>query len=214
MSGAAADGTTGAAATWVLLDYGVGNLHSLQKALERVGARTVVTEDPADLVDADIAVLPGVGAFGHVMDRLEPVRDALRERHEAGRPTLGICIGMQVLYEGSDEAPGRPGLGILPGTARRLEPPTGKVPHMGWNTLDGDDADPVVGDAAGRHVYYVHSYAAPAGPDTLATTTYGAPYAAAVRSGSTLAFQFHPEKSSTVGHGILKATRRILEDQV
>jgi len=201
------------AAEWVLFDYGVGNLHSLRKALERVGARTTVTDDPARLVDADVAVLPGVGAFGHVMERLGPVREGLRERHAVGRPTLGVCIGMQALYEGSEEDPGHAGLGILPGTARRLPASAGKVPHMGWNTLEAEPDDPVVGAASGHHVYYVHSYAAPPGPETVATTEYGVPYAAAVRSGNTLAFQFHPEKSSTVGRGILKAARRILEEQ-
>lgn len=200
-------------AAWVLFDYGVGNLHSLRKALDRVGARTTVTDDPGRLVDADVAVLPGVGAFGHVMDRLEPARDGLRARHEAGRPTLGVCIGMQALYDGSEEAPDHAGLGVLGGTVRRLPSSAGKVPHMGWNTLDAEPHDPVVGAAAGHHVYYVHSYAAPPGPETVATTEYGVPYAAVVRSGSTLAFQFHPEKSSSVGHGILKAARRILEDQ-
>lgn len=198
---------------WVLLDYGVGNLHSLQKALDRVGANTRITDDPLALADADIAVLPGVGAFGHVMERLESARDALVARHEAGKPILGICIGMQVLYEGSAESPDHTGLGILPGAATRLPASAGKVPHMGWNTLHAEPDESLLGPTSGRYVYYVHSFAAAPGPETIATTQYGMEYAAAVRSRNTLAFQFHPEKSSTVGHEILAAARQRLEEE-
>ncbi len=197
---------------WLLFDYGVGNLHSLRKALDRVGARTAVTDDPARLADADVAVLPGVGAFGHVMDALEPARDDLRARHAAGKPTLGVCIGMQALYQGSEETPDHAGLGVLPGTVARLPPSAGKVPHMGWNTLDAPPESPLAA-FAGRHVYYVHSYAAAPGPEALATTEYGTPYAAAVRAGNTLAFQFHPEKSSGVGHDLLVLARKSLEEE-
>lgn len=192
---------------WVLFDYGVGNLHSLQKALEAAGASTRVSDNPRDLIDADVAVLPGVGAFGHVMERLAPVASELRERHAAGRPILGVCIGMQVLYEGSDEA-NAAGLGILAGRVHKLPASAGKVPHMGWNTLDA--AAGLASQAEG-HVYYVHSYAAAPGPATTATTTYGAPFAAAVEAGNTIAFQFHPEKSSHAGAAILKATVARLE---
>ena len=195
--------------TWTLFDYGVGNLHSLRKALDAVGAETAVTTDPADLEDATVAVLPGVGAFGHVMESLAPAADILRRRHADGRPVLGVCIGMQVLYEGSDEAPGVPGLGILEGTVRALPSDAGKIPHMGWNTLD--DAQGPLADAAGQHVYYVHSYAAPVGASTMATTHYGTRFAAAVHAGNTVAFQFHPEKSSRTGHRILAAARALLE---
>ncbi len=195
---------------WVLFDYGVGNLHSLQKALDRVGAQTTVTQDPARLVEADIAVLPGVGAFGHVMDALGPAVDDLRARHEAGRPILGVCIGMQVLYEGSAETPGREGLGILSGSVDHLPATAGKVPHMGWNTIEASTG-PLVG-LDGRHVYYVHSFAAPPGPSTVATTEYGMSFSAAVQQDNTLGFQFHPEKSSGVGQELLAWARSRLEE--
>ncbi len=196
---------------WVLFDYGVGNLHSLQKALEAAGATTRITTNPDELVDAGVAVLPGVGAFGHVMESLRPAAAGLRQRHADGRPILGVCIGMQVLYEGSDEAPGVPGLGILPGTVQRLPASAGKIPHMGWNTIQGID-DPELMHLDGSHVYYVHSYAAAPGEGALGTTEYGTPFAAGVRVGNTVAFQFHPEKSSRVGSAMLKRTVAVLED--
>lgn len=191
----------------MLFDYGVGNLHSLRKALDVAGARTEVTTDAAELVDADVAVLPGVGAFGHVMESLAEAADGLRARHAAGRPILGVCIGKQVLYDGSAESPDVPGLGILSGTVERLPADAGKVPHMGWNTIEDATAD-LVGLG---HVYYVHSYAAPVGADTIACTTYGTTFSAAVRAGNTIAYQFHPEKSSRLGADILKRTVRALE---
>lgn len=194
---------------WTIFDYGVGNIHSLAKALEAAGAKTTVTTNPLDLAHADVAVLPGVGAFGHVMDSLRPAMELLRERHAAGKPILGVCIGQQVLYEGSDETPGVPGVGLFPGTVRRIPPKAGKVPHMGWNTIAS--ADPLLAVDDGAHVYYVHSYAAPPGPETIATSTYGDTFSAAVRDGNTIAFQFHPEKSSTVGQAILARTVRLLE---
>ncbi|MGB1586577.1 MAG: imidazole glycerol phosphate synthase subunit HisH [Thermoplasmatota archaeon] len=192
---------------WTLFDYGVGNLHSLQKALQRAGAETQITDDPNVLADADVAVLPGVGAFGHVMERLAPAAEALRQRHRDGRPMLGICIGMQALYESSDEAD-VPGLGILPGRVTRLPASAGKVPHMGWNTLD--DATGLAAQATG-HVYYVHSYAAAPDAHSTATTNYGQPFSAALEAGNTVAFQFHPEKSGPVGAAILAATVKQLE---
>lgn len=187
---------------FVLYDYGVGNLHSLRKALQAAGAQATVTEDPARFVDADVAVLPGVGAFGHVMESLAPAAEGLRERHADGRPILGVCIGLQALYEGSAEAPDVPGLGILQGTVDRLPASAGKVPHMGWSPVTVQDG--AFTDLDGHHVYYVHSYAAPVDAHTFATSTYGAPFAAGVRNGNTLAFQFHPEKSSTIGRAVLR----------
>lgn len=189
---------------WVLLDYGAGNLHSLRRALERAGAQPTVTHDAADLVDAGVAVLPGVGAFGPVMRSLAAAAGGLRERHRAGRPTLAVCVGQQVLHEGSDEAPGVAGLGILPGRVVRLPASAGKVPHMGWNILDVVRPDPALaGVATGSHVYYVHSFACVPGPDCLAATTYGMRFAALVRQGNTVGTQFHPEKSGPVGARIL-----------
>ncbi|MEK6976004.1 MAG: imidazole glycerol phosphate synthase subunit HisH [Candidatus Thermoplasmatota archaeon] len=211
--------------TWTVLDYGVGNLHSLAKALTAVGAKVKVTARPEDLAGADVAVLPGVGAFGAVMDCLAPAGMALRRRHADGRPTLGICIGAQVLYAASDETPGAKGLGIFPGTVRRLPASAGKVPHMGWNTLEpapsgaasdnpsglGLQDSLFEGVPAGSHVYYVHGYAAPVGPETVASTRYGTVFTAALRQGATVGVQFHPEKSSAVGRRILANAVRDLE---
>lgn len=198
--------------TWALFDYGVGNLHSLRKALEAAGAKPAITTSPQDLADADVAVLPGVGAFGAVMASLEPAREVLRQRHAEGRPILGVCIGSQVLHEASEESPGVHGLGLLPGTVQRLPASAGKVPHMGWNLLDLRD-DALFAGLDGRpFVYYVHSYAAPVLPSTVATTTYGMVFSAAVRSGATVGVQFHPEKSSAVGARILKNAVAILEE--
>ncbi len=204
---------------WTLFDYGVGNLHSLRKAIEAQGRAVVVTADPADLAGAEAILLPGVGAFGAVMEALAPAADALRAHHAAGRPLIGVCIGMQVMYERSEESPGVPGLGIVTGTVHRLPAQAGKVPHMGWNTVDvPDHIDPEHGtDALPRalshagHVYYVHSYAAPVTTDAIATSEYGVPFAAAIRKNRTVGFQFHPEKSSQAGARILGAALDLLE---
>ena len=197
--------------TWALFDYGVGNLHSLRKALEAAGADPVVTTEPADLDRAAVAVLPGVGAFGAVMESLEPARGVLRDRHRDGRPILGVCIGSQVLHDASEESPGVRGLGLVPGAVERLPASAGKVPHMGWNQVD-PGRDPLFEGLDGRpFAYYVHSYAAPVLPETVATTTYGMVFSAAVRSGSTVGVQFHPEKSSAVGARILQNAVRTLE---
>ncbi len=200
--------------TWTLFDYGVGNLHSLRKALERAGARASVTDDPATLVAADVAVLPGVGAFGHVMEALQPAREGLIARHADGHPILGVCIGQQVLHEASDETPGVPGLGILPGTVRRLDPAAGKIPHMGWNTVAASSPALFDGIPAASHFYYVHSFAAPVGEHTIATTDYGGPFAAAEVSRNTFAFQFHPEKSARVGARLLSNLVQQIEEQI
>ena len=197
--------------TWTVLDYGVGNLHSLAKALALAGAKVEITTDPRSLGRADVAVLPGVGAFGAVMDKLAPAGAALRLRHSEKRPTLGICIGAQVMYAASEESPGAKGLGIFPGNVRRLPASAGKVPHMGWNTLD-EPRDPLFeGVPAGSHVYYVHGFASPVGPETVATTLYGTVFTAALRHGATVGVQFHPEKSSAVGKRILANAVRDLE---
>jgi imidazole glycerol-phosphate synthase subunit HisH len=196
--------------SWALFDYGVGNLHSLRKALQAAGAKAEVTTDPADLDRADVAVLPGVGAFGAVMERLEPARGVLRDRHREGRPILGVCIGSQVLHDASEESPGVRGLGLIPGLVERIPTSAGKVPHMGWNQVDAG-RDALFEGLDGRpFAYYVHSFAAPVLPETVATTTYGMVFSAAVRSGSTVGVQFHPEKSSAVGATVLRNAVRHL----
>ncbi|HUF33314.1 MAG TPA: imidazole glycerol phosphate synthase subunit HisH [Acidimicrobiales bacterium] len=187
-----------------VLDYGIGNLRSAQKALERVGADARLTADHGLISEAAGVVLPGVGAFGSCMAALrrtgldEPAAEAASER-----PFLGVCVGMQLLYEGSEEDPGVPGLGVLPGTVRRL-PDGVKRPQMQWNTLD-IVGEPALFERVERPVwvYFVHSYAADPGEHVVATCHYGRPLAAAVERGRLWATQFHPEKSSTAGLAIL-----------
>jgi glutamine amidotransferase len=189
-----------------VLDYGIGNLRSAQKALERVGADARLTADPDEIAAADGVVLPGVGAFGRCMDALrESGLDSIAiDAAAAGRPFLGICVGMQLLYEGSEEDPDAAGLGILPGIVRRL-PEGVKHPQMQWNTLDVTGNPPLfAGIERPIWVYFVHSYAAEVTDDVVATCDYGGPVAAAVVRGDLWATQFHPEKSGEAGLAILE----------
>jgi glutamine amidotransferase len=188
-----------------VLDYGIGNLRSAQKALQKVGADARLTADPDVIGRADGVVLPGVGAFGACARALRDAGlDALaRKAVDADVPFLAICIGMQLLYEASEEDRGEEGLGILPGTIRRL-PDGVKRPQMQWNELS------VVGEPAAfaglerpLWVYFVHSYAAEPGPGVVATCDYGGPVVAAVERGRLWAAQFHPEKSGPAGLGLL-----------
>ena len=186
-----------------LLDYGAGNLHSLGKALELGGARVRVTADWDQALAADALVLPGVGAFSAAVEALPPDRGRVREALEAGLPCLGICLGMQLFFDGSDEGEGE-GIGLIPGRVRRLDAPV--VPHMGWNDV-ADRGDPLFrGEAHGMAGYYAPSYRCePSDPATvIAWSEYGgAQIAAAVRRGRTWGVQFHPEKSSGPGLGLL-----------
>jgi glutamine amidotransferase len=190
-----------------VLDYGIGNLRSAQKALERVGADARLTADAGLIAAADAVMLPGVGAFGACMGALRSCGlDALAiAAADDGRPFLGVCVGMQLLYEGSDESPGVSGLGVLPGRLQLL-PGTVKRPQMQWNLVDvrrpsrlfASVPDPV-------WMYFVHSYAAAADShDVVATCDYGGPVAAAIERGPLWATQFHPEKSGEVGLGLLR----------
>jgi glutamine amidotransferase len=188
-----------------VLDYGIGNLRSAQKALEHVGADARLTADPADIAAADGVVLPGVGAFGKCMDALRAsgLDHLAIEAADADRPFLGICVGMQLLYEGSEEDPDAVGLGILPGIVRLL-PEDVKRPQMQWNTLDIEGEPPLfAGIERPIWVYFVHSYAAEVDGNVVATCDYGGPVAAAVHRGNLWATQFHPEKSSDAGLAIL-----------
>jgi imidazole glycerol-phosphate synthase subunit HisH len=193
-----------------VLDYGIGNLRSAQKALERVGADARLTADHGLIRDAAAVVLPGVGAFGRCMEAL---RDAALEdiAHEAvasGRPFLGICVGMQMLFDGSDESPGERGLGIVPGQVRWI-PPGVKRPQMQWNVLDVCGlADPLLSGLGERPwMYFVHSlHGVPDDPAAVvATCDYGGALTAAVRVGNVFAVQFHPEKSAVAGLGLLRS---------
>ena len=188
-----------------VLDYGIGNLRSAQKALERVGADARLTADAALVADAAGVVLPGVGAFGRSMEAL---RDAgldgvALKAIAADVPFLGICVGMQLLYEGSEESPQHAGLGVLAGTVRRL-PEGVKHPQMQWNLVETVGRSPLVdGLEEPLWVYFVHSFAPPPGPHVVATCDYGGPVVAAVQRGRLWATQFHPEKSGRAGLGVL-----------
>ncbi len=188
-----------------VLDYGIGNLRSAQKALEHLGADARLTDDASVVGAADAVVLPGVGAFGPCMEALT-TRGLDAVAHDAamsGKPFLGICVGMQMLYETSEEAPGSPGLGVLEGTVRRL-PEGVKHPQMQWNELVVERHSRLLGDAGERHwVYFVHSYAPSDGLDTVAACDYGGRVVAAAERGNVMATQFHPEKSGQAGLDIL-----------
>jgi len=191
-----------------VVDYGMGNLASVVKALERSGAEVRVTESAAAVRDAAAVVLPGVGAFRDAAARLEQsgLGAAVIERIAAGTPFLGVCLGLQLLFESSSEGGRRPGLGVFAGTVERLQTEF-KVPHIGWNELEWAPAG--VGMARGlpaaAAVYFVHSYAAvPADPCIVAASTdYGGKVVAAVARDNVWAMQFHPEKSSIVGLSLL-----------
>lgn len=190
-----------------VLDYGIGNLHSAQKALERGGADARLTADPALIADADGVVLPGVGAFGACMDALRrvaldgPAHDAVA----SGRPFLGICVGMQMLFTSSEENPAAEGLDIIPGTVRWI--PNGpKIPQMQWNRLEIQRPDPMLENLGDDPwVYFVHSlHGVPDDPDVVAATVqYGTTLNAAFRLDNVFAAQFHPEKSSRPGLALL-----------
>ncbi|CAN5589657.1 imidazole glycerol phosphate synthase subunit HisH [soil metagenome] len=188
-----------------VLDYGIGNLRSAQKALQRVGAEARLTADPGVIAAADGVVLPGVGAFARCMAALgEAGLDRVAiDAAGADRPFLAICVGMQLLYESSDEDPGVAGLGVLPGAVRRL-PPGVKHPQMQWNTLDVIRPTPLLdGLADPAWVYFVHSYAAEEATDAVATCDYGGKVVAAVVRDRLWATQFHPEKSGSNGLRLL-----------
>ena len=187
-----------------ILDYGVGNLHSIGKAFEREGARPRLVKDPDQLMAAQALVLPGVGAFGDAAAKLAPYRKALLAELEKGKPLLGICLGMQLLFEASEESPGARGLGYVRGSVKRLHHE--KLPQIGWNELNHVEGDPLFrGLPDGSHVYYVNSFApAPEEPVTVATTTYGETFTAAVRKRNAWGVQFHPEKSGTAGLAMIR----------
>jgi imidazole glycerol-phosphate synthase subunit HisH len=187
-----------------VLDYGIGNLRSAQKGLQRVGADAVLTDDPAVVRAAGGVVLPGVGAFGRCMEafRATGLEEPAREAIDAGTPFFGICVGMQMLYDGSEEDPDAKGMGVLPGTVRRL-PGGVKRPQMQWNRLDHGPTPMLDGVADPAWVYFVHSYAPEPSADVVATCDYGGPVVAAVQRDRLWATQFHPEKSGATGLRIL-----------
>ena len=207
MQGTANDAKNGQGSPVIaVLDYGIGNLRSAEKALQRVGGDAVLTSDPCAVDRADAVVLPGVGAFGRCMEALRDsgLENAALGAIAQGKPFLGICVGMQMLYDRSEEDPDVKGMGVLPGAVRRL---TGDVkrPQMQWNRLDRTQPDSPLfeGLADPAWVYFVHSYAPEATPDVVATCDYGGPVVAAVQRGRLWATQFHPEKSGAAGLHLL-----------
>jgi len=190
-----------------IIDYGAGNLHSVQKGFEKVGAKATVTSDPGQVAAARAVVLPGVGSYGLAMQSLERLglTRVLTDVIRGGKHFLGICLGLQVLLEGSEEALGSTGLGIIPGRVRRF--PGGlKVPHMGWNQLYFARQDPLFeGVEPGAWFYFVHSYYADPRDEewVLGRADYGVPFTAALGKGNVRAVQFHPEKSGRLGLKVL-----------
>lgn len=193
-----------------VIDYGAGNLRSVVHALHSLGVDNLrIAQSAREMQGATRLILPGVGAFGAGMDELRArgLVDPVREAVQAGIPTLGICVGMQFLFESSDEMGTHEGLGLLKGRVTRFPDQPGlKVPHMGWNQLEPTRGSPLTeGIAPGSYAYFVHSYyCAPADPaDTLLTTLYGFRFAAAVQRGNLYGVQFHPEKSQRTGLRLL-----------
>lgn len=191
-----------------IVDYGVGNLRSVQKAFEYLARETVVTSDPVSIATADGIVLPGVGAFGDAMVSLrrQGLLQPLKRFAASGRPFLGICLGMQLLFSVSEEHGQHVGLGIIPGHVRRMRGDY-KIPHVGWNALQVRQAHPLLQDlGGGDYAYFVHSYyVEPLDPAVvIATTDYFQEVPAAVAQGSVMGMQFHPEKSAHVGLRMLE----------
>jgi len=189
-----------------LIDYRAGNLTSVKKALAAVGADVCVPSSPDALADARGIIVPGVGHFGATRALDQRWVDAIRSRVAAGCPLLGICLGLQWLYEDSEESPDLKGLGELPGRVIRLPPRNGiKIPHVGWNSVAITRPSAIAeGIESGAQVYFTHSYVAPVTTDTVGVTEHGQPFAAIVERGRVAGVQFHPEKSGEIGLRILR----------
>ncbi|CUH96339.1 Imidazole glycerol phosphate synthase subunit HisH [Propionispora sp. 2/2-37] len=192
-----------------IIDYGMGNLYSVEKAFVKLGTEVAVSSDPLVIAAAEKVVLPGVGAFGDCMDNLQKCHlvPVIHKVIQEGKPFLGICLGLQVLFEGSEEDPGVKGLGVFPGMIRKIVAPGMKIPQMGWNSLLYRNSTPLfAGLPETAYVYFVHSFhAVPENPEVVtAVTDYGGPVTAAVGRGNVQAVQFHPEKSSSIGLDLLR----------
>ena len=200
-----------------IIDYGAGNIQSVSKALRHIGCECIVTRDKEEIMRADGAVLPGVGSFGDTVDSLDRygIKQTVRDYIAGGKPFLGICLGMQLLFPKSEESPGAEGLGIYEGSISRIPNGEGlKIPHMGWNSLKIDPASRLFkGIEKEPYVYFVHSYFLHAADRSLvaATTEYGVTIDAAVERGNVFATQFHPEKSGETGLKLLKNFADIVE---
>lgn len=192
----------------VILDYGLGNLRSVQKGLEHVGASPVISGDPEEILAADGIILPGVGAFGDAMKCLISLKETIKEYIGSGKPMLGICLGQQVLMSSSEEGRLTDGLDLISGKVLRFPKSELKVPHMGWNNIKIKQDHPLFeGIPEDSFVYFVHSYYVETSPEnTLAACNYGLEFSASVvnSKGNVMGTQFHPEKSGTTGLKILK----------
>jgi glutamine amidotransferase len=188
-----------------LIDYRAGNLTSVRKALSVTGADFFTPEAASDLESADAVIVPGVGHFKATANLDASWRDTIRGLVSRGRPLLGICLGLQWLFESSEEAPELPGLGLLAGRCHFLRADTLKVPHVGWNTLARQrESRALAGVPDATYAYFTHSYAAPVTSACVATTTHGETFAAVVEQDHVMGVQFHPEKSSDTGLAILR----------
>ena len=190
-----------------IIDYGAGNLRSVEKALTAIGEESIVTRDRHEILNADKVILPGVGAFGDAMDSLKKYEldKVIHEVCDMDKPFLGICLGLQLLFEGSDESQGVEGLHVLDGQILRIPDKEGlKIPHMGWNTIARTNSGLFKGFTKEEFVYFVHSFYVPVNDCTAAVTDYIHPFSAALHKSNYYATQFHPEKSGSVGERILR----------
>jgi glutamine amidotransferase len=196
----------------VIIDYNVGNLASVKQGFLRAGINTTISQDEAVIRSASSLILPGVGAFKESLDALKQsgLMQAILDHIKDNKPLIGICLGMQLLYEYSEEYGLHEGLGVFKGTIKKI---TGdvKIPHMGWNTLEIQSEDPIVSNLKdASDVYFVHSYYADSSDGVIATTNYGVTIPAIIKKGNVYATQFHPEKSGDIGIEILKGYKKIL----
>ena len=188
-------------------DYGVGNLHSIRKALELAGACPVIESNMRNILDAEVIVFPGVGAFDRAMERLMPYRETIVDRLNAGTPCLGICVGAQILFERSEEGSGS-GLGFFKGDVIKMH--AARIPHMGWNEVKSDDF--FFQNISDRHFYFAHSYyGQPTEDITVGTTEYDEVFPSVFRKKNVIGVQFHPEKSSESGAMLLRNFVRFIE---
>lgn len=187
-----------------VIDYGMGNLRNVRRALEEIGVEVVVTADPAVVREATTVILPGVGAFGEAVKRIDGLglRAPIMDHVLRGKPLLGICLGMQLLFESSEESPGAPGLGILPGGVYRFHGAL-HVPHIGWNDVV-PTRQSVLFPGGGGVFYFVHSYYAAESDASICATEYGIRFASAVQKANVFGVQFHPEKSQAAGLSLLR----------
>ena len=187
-----------------VVDYGMGNLRNVRRALESIGCRVLVTPDPEEVKHATTLILPGVGAFGEAIARIDALglRAPMLEHARAGKPMLGICLGMQLLFQDSEESPGAPGLGLITGSVIRFKPGL-VVPHIGWNDVVTVAPSALLAPEGGCF-YFVHSFFAGATPAAVGTTEYGVTFTSVVEQKNVFGVQFHPEKSQTAGIALLR----------